>query len=277
MITLFSLRFVPDQRKNFPHGVIQVQLFSGRRSPFCQCPDTGDHVTGSLAIANDIADRFTDFVHIRHVSGQPAQARAAVAHYTGQRLVDFMRDRGGQFPHHAHAVDVREICLDCAASHAFFGTLAIFDVRENSIPPDDLSVLIAQRHATSQKPAIFPIRSATKARLAFERLACSKGRAPLFRIAPDDLPGERQPSNRNRPCPPADNPVYSAQRLFTNALDPSGRTVQAIAGIVSITSLKLLELPLQLPDTELLGCPQQRQNTRPRRGRETSWSYTRAA
>ena len=77
-------------------------------------------------------------------AGQPAEACAAVADDTGQRLVDFMRDGGGQFAHHADPVDVREIRLELAQPLAlFFGTLAIFDVREKSVPPDDLSVLIA--------------------------------------------------------------------------------------------------------------------------------------
>ena len=126
---------------------------------------------------------FPGFVQVGHICGQPAEAGAAVADDTGKRLIDFMRDRGGQFPHHAHAVDVRELCLEFAQPLALlFGTLAVFDVGENSIPPDDLSVLIAQRHTTSQKPAIFPVCSATKARFGFEWLASSKGRTPLLPI-----------------------------------------------------------------------------------------------
>ena len=80
MTTLLSFRFVPDEREDFPDGVIQVQLFSGRRSPFCQGPDAGDHFTGPLAVANDVADSFADFPHVRRISGQPAQAGAAVTH-----------------------------------------------------------------------------------------------------------------------------------------------------------------------------------------------------
>ena len=55
---------------------------------------------------------FPGFLQIRRISGQPAQASTAVTHYARQRLVDFMRDRGGQFTHHAYPVDVREIRLE---------------------------------------------------------------------------------------------------------------------------------------------------------------------
>jgi hypothetical protein len=164
------------------------------------------------------------------------QASAAVADYARQRLVDLMRNRGSQFPHHAHAVDVREICFEFALSLPLcFGPLAIFDVRKNSVPLDNLSLLIAQRHTTSQNPAIFPIRSGTKAGLPVERFAISKGGAPLVqkRLTILGMNGSLQPEPV---VSSADKPVYSAQRLFTNSLDPSGRAVHAIAGIDSITS-----------------------------------------
>ena len=52
-----------------------------------------------------------------------------------------MRDRGGQFPHHAHPVDVREVRFELAQPLAlFFGLLAFRDVQSQAqienTPPD---------------------------------------------------------------------------------------------------------------------------------------------
>ena len=58
-------------------------LSLGGAAPLCQSPNTGDHVTGSLAVAHDVADSFTDFLQVGRISGQPAQAGTAVAHYPG--------------------------------------------------------------------------------------------------------------------------------------------------------------------------------------------------
>ena len=56
----------------------------------------------------------------------------ALAFYDGggDRLLDFVSQRGGQFSHHADAVHVSEICLELAQSFAlFFGTFALSNIR----------------------------------------------------------------------------------------------------------------------------------------------------
>jgi hypothetical protein len=57
---------------------------------------------------------------------QPAQAGVTVRQHSRRRLVDFMRDRGGQLPHHAHPVDVREIGFELAQPLALFLGLQSF-------------------------------------------------------------------------------------------------------------------------------------------------------
>src|SRR5208337_661688 len=89
----------------------------------------GDDFTGSLPVADDPAGGFPGFLQIGHISGQPAQTRATATHNAREWLVDFMRDRGGQFPQYAYPVDVRQIGLEWAKSGAlFFGPLAFRDV-----------------------------------------------------------------------------------------------------------------------------------------------------
>src|SRR4030095_13855649 len=91
-----------------------------------------------------------------------------------------MRDRGGQLPHHAHPAQVCEMGFELPPTLTlFFCLFAILDVRENSMPPEDISARIAHRYATSQKPAIFPGRGRTHACLVLQGLAGIEGGAPL--------------------------------------------------------------------------------------------------
>ncbi len=114
----------------------------------------------SLAVANDVANSVPGFVG-RVIARQKAQARAAVAHDTSQWLVHFMRDRSRQFPHHAHAVDMRKIRLELAQPLAFFfGSLAIVTSMLLPVPLENLPRPVAQRHAAEQEPAILPIGAA---------------------------------------------------------------------------------------------------------------------
>ena len=219
-----------------------------------------------------------DFLHVRHISGQPAQAGAAVAHHARERLVDFMRDRSGQFPHDAHPVDVRKIRLELAQPLAlFFGTFAVFNIGGHATPFDHLPTFVAQRDGAHLEPAIPSVGAATQPRFTLQSLTLSRRRPPRF----DDfleivgvncrLPAGTEPVS-------TDIPVNSTQRLFTKRAEPSGQSdPNAIAGMVSITFAKLLGLP-----SAVAGCGTGRPPTaapeqRPRRGRETSWSSTRGA
>src|SRR5208337_1235121 len=124
-----SLRFVANEAEDFADGFVQVQLFSRRYGLLCQGANPGDDFTGSLPVADDPAGGFPGFLQIRHISGQPAQTRAAATHNAREWLVDFMRDRGGQFPQYAYPVDVRQIRLELPQLLAlFFRPHAVTDV-----------------------------------------------------------------------------------------------------------------------------------------------------
>ncbi len=63
------------------------------------------------------------------------------------------------------------------------GTLAIFNVREGSVPSDNFSMLVPKWDTTHQKPPIFPVSGATEPRLVFENLSGCNRDAPLLGMA----------------------------------------------------------------------------------------------
>src|SRR5208337_2108850 len=103
-----------------------------RGSLFCQRSRTGDHFRGSLAVADDAAGGFPSFLQIRRISGQPAQAGAAVAHHSRQRLIDLMCNGGSQLTKHGQPVEVGERRLELPQLLALlFGANAVSDVASN--------------------------------------------------------------------------------------------------------------------------------------------------
>src|SRR5438874_13608889 len=57
--------------------------------------------------------------------------------------------------------------------------LAVLDIDSRSVPLDDISLLIAQRHGAHQEPAIFPV-GAPQTQFILARFPDSHVRAPLF-------------------------------------------------------------------------------------------------
>src|SRR5208337_872989 len=132
----------------------------------------GDDFTGSLPVADDPAGGFPGLLQIRHISGQPAQTRAAATHNAREWLVDFMCDRGGQFPQYAYPVDVRKIGLELPQPVTlFFGPHAVTDVpgnlQQEATPP-------IRNHAgvyfdREQRPVLSPMPVSVKYGLARRR------------------------------------------------------------------------------------------------------------
>ena len=78
-----------------------------------------------------------------------------------------------------------KIILELTQSLALlFYTFAIFNVREGSVPFNDLSIPIPKWNTTHQKPSIFPVAGTTEPRLVFEKLSGRNGEAPLLRVGP---------------------------------------------------------------------------------------------
>ena len=70
--------------------------------------DPTDDVSGSISIAHDAAERFPDLAEVRRLLVKKIQGRTGVVARAGDRLRDFVSQRGGQFSHYAQAIHVRE-------------------------------------------------------------------------------------------------------------------------------------------------------------------------
>ena len=77
-------------------------------------PDPVEDLSGSVGIIKDAGERFPDLAKTWRASVQEVHRRAGVVARGGNRLRDFVGQRGGQLSHHAQAVRVREIGLELA-------------------------------------------------------------------------------------------------------------------------------------------------------------------
>ena len=90
--------------------------------------DPLDDFSGSIGSAYDTAELLLDFAQIGWLLIQEIQSGTRVVARGCNRLGDFMRQRGGQFSHHAHAVHVGEVRLHLLQSRQ--RACAILNVRQ---------------------------------------------------------------------------------------------------------------------------------------------------
>ena len=101
--------------------------------------------SGPISISDDTGKCFPDLAQIRRLHLQKILGRPGVVARAGDRLRDFVRQRGGQFSHHAHAVHVGEIRLHLLQPRQRLR--AIFDVGQQTVPASNTPGLIADRDA----------------------------------------------------------------------------------------------------------------------------------
>src|SRR5436853_7604868 len=80
----------------------------------------------------------------------------------------------------AQSSGIKQRCF--TAPQFLFCVLTIVNLHRDSVPLEDISLLISKRYGTSQKPAVFPIRRAP-ACLILERRAGGQRRAPLLQVS----------------------------------------------------------------------------------------------
>ena len=132
---------------------IEIKTMLSRR----RFTDPVDDVSGSIGIAHDTAKRFPDLAQVWRLLIQKIEGRAGVVAGGGDWLCDFVRQRGGQFPHHAHAVHVGEIRLHLLQSHQ--RSCTILDVHQQNVPAHDAPGVIANWDAAVFKPPIFAVEA----------------------------------------------------------------------------------------------------------------------
>ena len=89
--------------------LIKIKMLLSRRRFLHLLTDAVDDVSGSIGIAYDTAERFPNLSQVRRLHLQEILGRTGVVACGGDRLRDFVSQRGGQFSHHAQTVHVGEI------------------------------------------------------------------------------------------------------------------------------------------------------------------------
>jgi hypothetical protein len=91
---------------------IEIKTLLSRRRRLDVLTDAVDDVSGSIDIANDTGECLPDLAQVRRLRLQKILGRTGVVARAGDRLRDFVSQRGSQFSHYARAVHVREVCLE---------------------------------------------------------------------------------------------------------------------------------------------------------------------
>ena len=109
------------------------------------------------ASSNDTGECFPDLAQVRRLHLQKILGRPGVVARAGDRLRDFVGQRGCQLSHHAHAVHVGEIRLHLLQSRQRL--CAILDVRQQTVPARNTPGLVANWGAAIFKPPIFAVKA----------------------------------------------------------------------------------------------------------------------
>ena len=137
--------------------LVKIKMPLSRRRLLDVITDPVDDVSGAIGIAHNAAERFPDLAQVRRLHVQKILGRTGVVAGAGDRLRDFVRQRGGQFSHHAHAVHVGEIRLHLLQLRQ--SSCAILNVRQQNVPAGDAPGVIANWDAAVVKPPIFAVEA----------------------------------------------------------------------------------------------------------------------
>jgi hypothetical protein len=99
------------QSDHFVDRLVQIETTLSRRRFLDVITDAVDDLSGSIGSAYHTAELFLDLTQVGRLPIQEIQSSTRVVARGSDRLRDFVRQRDGQFSHHAHAVHVGEVCL----------------------------------------------------------------------------------------------------------------------------------------------------------------------
>src|SRR5581483_11096827 len=140
--------------------------------------DPPEDVAGSVSLADHALERLIDLLQIRRLRGEEAHCGMGVIANRTDRLIDFMRDRGGKLSHCRQAARVRQLHLQGA--ECFGRALALSQVEHEGNTLGYIVLEACQPDQHRDAAAILPEE------LLFERLqaACdSQLRYPHMLIA----------------------------------------------------------------------------------------------
>jgi len=99
------------QEDSLADDIVDVQLYHLRLGPFGECTNPLDHLACRMGVPDDALDGGSHVVPAWRLEGEQSQANLAVGDDRGDRLINFVGDRGCQLSHSHHAGDVREFRL----------------------------------------------------------------------------------------------------------------------------------------------------------------------
>src|SRR5712671_4818586 len=137
--------------------MIEIKTGPSRRRFLDLLANPFDDLSGPVGSAYDTAKLFLDLAQVRRLPIQEIQSGTRVVAPGGDRLGDFVRQRGSQFSHHAHAIHVSEIRLQLVQS--LQRQHAILDVYQETVPARDTPGLVANWGAAVFKPPIFAVEA----------------------------------------------------------------------------------------------------------------------
>ena len=117
-----------NQRRRFNDNLVDIQP-----NPLCcgfcsERADPFDHLVGAHRISYHSFDRAARRLNVRDVVREIAKTRISATDHPGQRLVDFVRNRGGQFAHGRHAANMSDLRL--RNKKRVFGALAFDELTD---------------------------------------------------------------------------------------------------------------------------------------------------
>ena len=99
------------QYDHFVGRRIEIKTLLSRRRLLDVITHPSDDVLSSVRVPYNASERFPRLIQVRRIHFQKAHPCTSVVASGRDRMQNFVRERGGQFSHHAHAVHVGEIRL----------------------------------------------------------------------------------------------------------------------------------------------------------------------
>ena len=106
-----ALELAVQQGQRFGHDLVQVDALERPLGRADHDTQAADDLAGALVLADDVAQDLAELLVAGLALGEEALRRLGVAENGGQRLVQLMGERAGQFAQHRHARQMRQLAV----------------------------------------------------------------------------------------------------------------------------------------------------------------------
>src|SRR6266480_4707520 len=181
-----AVHFAARQGCDFTDGFVDVDPAVPRWTFLCEGANPADDFTSPLAVCDDKLGGLPSFLQVP--SREPVQASRGVVDHCGERLIDFMGDRGTHFSQRCNSCDVGQLRLGAAQRVLGLLTLdelpnlAAYGGHHVEQVPVGLPYLVAEELHDAQD---FAAKQDGNAEPGVQRFARSDGRTLEIRIVDD--------------------------------------------------------------------------------------------